>query len=325
MIETIRENIHRIEVPLPGSPLKALNAYCITGGDRHLLIDTGFNRPECREALDAGLRELGVNKDRLDICLTHLHADHSGLAAGLAGPQTVIWCSAGDGAAINAYALEKDHHTRLARRMLPHGFSTRQLDDLVGAHPGIRFSPQALDFTVVKDGDELRYGGYVLRVIRVPGHTPDQIVLYEAARKLLFAGDHILGNISPNITRWPGVPDSLGNYLGSLSAVSRLDVELTLPGHRSLIKDTQGRIKELMQHHERRLDEVLSILAKGPLNAYTVASRMTWAMRYSSWEDFPTPQKWFATGEALSHLDRLVTLNEVEEQTQDGLALFLRK
>jgi len=162
-------------------------------------------------------------------------------------------------------------------------------------------------------------------VISVPGHTPDQIALYEEENKLFFSGDHILGDITPNIIRWLNMTDSLGHYLRSLDAVSRLNIRLTLPGHRSLIYETQSRIKQIKEHHARRLDEVRHILAEGPINAYTVASRMTWEIRYSSWEDFPVAQKWFATGEALSHLDRLVALNDAEEQGRDGLVLFSRK
>ena len=29
---------------------------------------------------------------------------------------------------------------------------------------------------------------------------------------------------------------------------------------------------------------------------------MHWDMTYSSWDEFPIPQKWFATGEAIAHL-----------------------
>ena len=32
---------------LPGNP-KVLNSYLVRGGQRNLLIDTGFNREECR-------------------------------------------------------------------------------------------------------------------------------------------------------------------------------------------------------------------------------------------------------------------------------------
>ena len=328
MIEAVDDAVYRIEVPLPGSPLKSLNAYCIKGQDRHLLIDTGFNRPECLDALLAALRALGVDRRRLDICITHLHADHSGLAARLIEDSgNTIWCSAGDGKAMNAHALASDEErcARFARRMLPHGFSPQQVKSLITRHPGILFSPPFLPFTPVKNGDELRCGDCSLRVISTPGHTPNHIVLHEAGRGFLFAGDHILGDITPNITRWPDVSDSLGDYLNSLDAVSGLDIALTLPGHRSLIQDTQGRIGQIRAHHDRRLAEVRCILADGAADAYTVASRMTWRMRRASWDDFPVSQQWFAAGEALAHLDRLVAQNEAEAHRQNGSVLFLSK
>ena len=51
MIEEVAENIYRIEVRMPGNPLKALNSYFIRGDEQDLLIDTGFKLPECREDL----------------------------------------------------------------------------------------------------------------------------------------------------------------------------------------------------------------------------------------------------------------------------------
>jgi len=327
MIEAINDAIYKIDVPLPGTPLKSLNAYCIKGTDRHLLIDTGFNQEESFGPLTTALDELGIDRRRLDICITHLHADHSGLAPRLAAEASgTVWCSASDGQAINAFAQanDEDIYTFNAARMVPHGFSRQQIKDMMVSNPAVKFAAPFLTFTAVKNGDELRYGGCRLRVISTPGHTPDHIVLYEAKRRLLFAGDHILGSITPNITRWPDVRDSLGNYLHSLDMVSGLDIALTLPGHRALIKNTHERIKQIEAHHARRLAEVRRILADGPANAYTVASRMTWEMRYPSWEDFPVPQKWFATGEALAHLDRLVAIGEAEEQTQNRAVVFRR-
>ena len=46
MIEEIVSNMYRTEIPLRGSPLKWLNSYIVKGGDRFLIIDTGFNREE---------------------------------------------------------------------------------------------------------------------------------------------------------------------------------------------------------------------------------------------------------------------------------------
>jgi glyoxylase-like metal-dependent hydrolase (beta-lactamase superfamily II) len=43
MIEEIVPNLHRMDIPLPRSPLKWLNSYVVRSGDRCLIIDTGFN------------------------------------------------------------------------------------------------------------------------------------------------------------------------------------------------------------------------------------------------------------------------------------------
>ena len=80
MATEVMKDIFRLEVPLPKSPLKALNSYLIRGKDRSLLIDTGFNRPECGEALRKELEALNVRMEETDIYLTHLHSDHTGLA-----------------------------------------------------------------------------------------------------------------------------------------------------------------------------------------------------------------------------------------------------
>ena len=84
-IEKIADNIYTFPIVLPNNPLKWLNCYVVSSANRNLLIDTGFNRPECREALLDGMRQLGLTADNTDIFLTHLHSDHTGNAAYLAG------------------------------------------------------------------------------------------------------------------------------------------------------------------------------------------------------------------------------------------------
>ena len=104
------------------------------------------------------------------------------------------------------------------------------------------------------------------------------------------------------------------SYLQSLDRVYDLDVELTLPGHRRLITDHRIRIAELKEHHAKRCDEILRIMANGRnLSAYEIASRMTWDIKCDSWEAFPLAQKWFATGEAISHLRYLKEEGRIEQ------------
>lgn len=327
MIEELFPGIFKIEVPLPKNPLKMLNAYLVKGGERHLLIDNGFNRPECLEAMNGALDSLGVARRDLDFFLTHLHADHCGLTADLCeSPKAKIYASATDGESINNTTRGPSYWAGFLRTMIPHGFSAAQVAELSENHPAIRFCPsRELAFTTVRPGDALTYGAYTLRILDARGHTPGQLVLFEPANRVLFSADLILGDITPNIQRWPGVRDSLGDFLNSLAAVEKMNIALTLPGHRSLVRDTGKRIRELRAHHERRLDEVRELLKSGPRQAYGVAAEMTWDMR-GTWEEFPVPQKWFACGEALSHLDRLVALGEAEERRQgDSVVFALRR
>ena len=79
MIEEIRNHLYRLEVPLPKNPLKATNSFILVSDDRNLIIDSGFNRPECLEAMQAGLQEIDLDLSRTDFLSTHLHADHQGL------------------------------------------------------------------------------------------------------------------------------------------------------------------------------------------------------------------------------------------------------
>ncbi len=325
MTEQLFPGIYKIDIPLPRNPLKMLNAYLIRGEKRHLLIDNGFNMSECLAAMKEALDGLGIDRKDLDFFLTHLHADQCGLTADRCEDgDAVIYASAKDGESINNTTRGPAYWTDFLRTMIPHGFSEDQVAELSGTHPAIRFCPShALDYTVSNPGDVLEYGGYTLRVLDGKGHTPGLLTLFEPSNKLLFSSDLILGDITPNIARWPDVRDSLGDFLDSLAAVEKMDVALTLPAHRSLVPDTRGRINELYGHHERRLNEVRELLCEGPQQAYAVAARMTWDMR-GTWENFPVPQKWFACGEALSHLDRLVVLGEAEEITQGDATVFAR-
>jgi len=59
--------------------------------------------------------------------------------------------------------------------------------------------------------------------------------LYEPDKKIFVSGDHILADITPNISTWNELANPLKEYLSSLDKVYPLDVSLVLPGHRSLI------------------------------------------------------------------------------------------
>ena len=299
MTEEILPGLYRIKIPLPESPLKYLNSYVIKSDDRNLIIDTGFNRKECLEAMNFGLREINVNLADCDFFITHLHADHFGLISRLATKTSRIYFSRPDKEIIESW----EGFEPMIEYAGKNGFPENELRTALHQHPGYKYgSDWTPDMSVLEDGETITYGNYCFECVETPGHTLGHICLYEAGNKILIAGDHILSDITPNIQCWSDKENPLEKYLTSLDKVRKLDVGLVLPGHRRLFKEHRSRIDELKLHHEKRAGEILDILKKGPGSAYEVASGMTWDIKFDSWDDFPVAQKWFATGEAISHL-----------------------
>ncbi len=319
MVEEVLANLYRIEVPLPGSPLKSVNSYVFKSKERNLIVDTGLNREECQQTMEAGLREIGVELKETDFFITHLHADHFGLVSRLVKDSRKIYFNRPEKEIIEAWG-GWEPMVQYARRI---GFPEHLLRAALNAHPGFKHGSQWVpELSVLQDGETIRAGDYILRCVATPGHTRGHMCLYEPTKKFFLAGDHMLRDITPNIQCWSDQDDPLRDYLASLDKVDGLEVDLVLPGHRILFKDFHVRIRELKAHHERRADEVLEILKEGPKDAFEVASRMTWDIDYASWEDFPIAQKWFATGEAISHVRYLEGRDLVGRRDQGETVAF---
>ncbi len=145
-----------------------------------------------------------------------------------------------------------------------------------------------------------------MECIHTPGHTPGHICLYLANRQILFSGDHILFDITPNISVWIDFDNPLFNYLSSLERLKSLPVQHIFPGHRASAGNLKRRISMLEEHHSVRLQELTNLLQQTPgQSAYELASRMTWSARDVPWAQFSPNQRWFAIGEALAHLEYL--------------------
>jgi len=322
LFEEILPSLYRIKVPLPGSPLQATNSYVIRGAERSLIIDTGWNREDCRAVLVSGLEECGVDLRQADFFITHMHADHSGLVSTLAREGARIYFGWADAEIMKSTAPGHwEEQIEFARKC---GFPGDELEKAIGGHPGRRYSPRtSLNLSVAKEGDTISIGDYLFQCIETPGHTQGHICLYEPSKKIFLCGDHILIDITPNITLNSEERNPLKEYLMSLDKVYDLDVELVLPGHRNIFRDHKNRIRELKQHHQTRLEEVMSILRKGKQNVFQVASQMTWDITYKSWDLFPPSQKWFAFGEAMAHLKYLEEEGKVAREVQEqGIVFF---
>ncbi|MFC1861665.1 MBL fold metallo-hydrolase, partial [Chloroflexota bacterium] len=297
----------------------AINSYIIKAQGRSLIIDTGMNREECISVMSAGLKELAVDLETTDFFITHLHADHLGLVSYLATDNSTVYFNQPDANVIKL-SSKWNRHSDFADI---NGFPAEERKKAIENHPGRIYSSKGHpDFHILKEGDTISIGEYLFRCVETPGHTRGHMCLYEPNKKILMSGDHILIDITPNISLWSDDENPLNEYLHSLDKVYNLDIKLVLPGHRSAFENYKERIEELKQHHQTRANEVLSILEEDAQNAFQVASKMTWDMDYKSWEEFPPSQKWFAFGEAVSHLKYLEEKGKVQKQMQGQGVVF---
>jgi len=319
MIENIMANLYRIEIPLPKNPLKAINSYVIKSPERNLIIDTGWNEEECKKVIQDGLRNLKIDLRKTDFFITHLHSDHLGLVSILITDTSKIYFNQPDADRYNS-GVPLDDFVHFARL---NGYPEDELQEVILSHPGFKFRSKGnLIFNILKEGDIINIGDYRFKCLETPGHTRGHMCLYEPMKKIFVSGDHLLNDITPNIQLWSDDWDPLKEYLTSLDKVNELAIDLVLPGHRNIFRNYKERIRELKDHHHERLEEIISILKKDPENAFQVASQMSWDITYDSWDLFPMTQKWFAIGEAISHLKYLEEKKRIIKKMEAGKIVF---
>ena len=309
-------NIFQIDVPLPDNPLRNLNCYIIQDSGETLILDTGFNRPECEEALLAGLKELDADWEKTHLFLTHLHSDHTGLAPTIMeGKNGRIYISEIDHNLLQSH-MEGDSWKKADDLFYQEGFTREQLAELGKSNPARGLKPtKFFPAQHVADGDAIFVGRWKFVCVFVPGHTPGQMCLYCPEKKLMFTADHILFDITPNITHWGSVEDSLGDYLDSLVKIRGYEMETALPAHRKNEMDVYVRIQQIIEHHLVRLCETVDALgAKPDCNATEIAAHLKWSMRGKTWDEFPLSQRWFAVGETIAHLEYLMVRGLAERE-----------
>lgn len=325
MIKEIIHNIYKIDVTLPENPLKNLNCYVIKGSERNLIIDTGFNREECLSSLIEGIKELNLDMDVTDLFITHLHADHSGLVPEIISKSSKIYMNPIDKNILDKLINDSSGYwTKLESRYMMEGFSEEEVIKSRQSNPARRLIPRcSFGIVPVQQGSKLCYGGYEFVAVTTPGHTPGHTCLYCEKEQLMFTGDHVLFGITPNITLWMDLPNSLGSYIESLHKIKKYDVKLALVGHREITGEFEKRVDEILVHHKERLKDARLIISESPgINAYNIASKMKWSIRAKDWSDFPLAQKWFAIGETIAHLKYLIEDKKIYIIEKDNINTY---
>jgi len=325
----VTPGIYQLPLPISDNPLGYTNTYLVQGDDGYLLIDTGWKSEEALNSLQGQLAEIGIGfKDISQIVITHIHPDHYGLAGRLkqlSNAKIALHYLEEDliEEYINAdkycYQLESWLHINGVpfNEMLDHQAASVELGNLA--------TPISPDITL-RGGEVISSGSFRFQVLWTPGHAPGHICLYEPTRKILFSGDFILPIITPNISLDPqeSGDNPLDDYLGSLSAMKKLDVRLVLPGHESLFTNLQQRIEELIQHHEQRKSEIRGLLGTKSNTAYQIATRMPWKTDEdgADWEKLGGWDRIMAILETIAHLESMRVGGRLDKFSRDSIIYY---
>jgi glyoxylase-like metal-dependent hydrolase (beta-lactamase superfamily II) len=241
--------LHCISIPTP-FPVGPVNVY-LAEGEQLTLIDTGPRYDPARQALRDAMIERGYRvADLQRILLTHVHADHCGLAAELARASGAeVWTHATnlsrlaeDGAMIHEVRRDLQRLISYARMMRWCGVPSSLMMKLARTRRGMgQYTEPLTPDCALHDGDVVQLGSDDWHVLHTPGHTGGLICLLQPRRRLLLSSDHLLRDISFNPVVDPPAPGEreptrrLVQYLEQLQRVTELGGALAGSHGRSTI------------------------------------------------------------------------------------------
>jgi glyoxylase-like metal-dependent hydrolase (beta-lactamase superfamily II) len=306
----VADGILRVTFPLPLG-IDHVHCYLLRSGDGSwTAVDTGLGVPEAEERWVSVLGRVGGRVRR--IVITHFHPDHAGAGAILARltAAPVLQGALDYAQCVRAFGAERSPERLLAyleRHGLPptEGDRFRAESDALAQWVALQPEPRPLAPGDQVDGWE---------VLHLPGHADGHLCLWREG--VLIAGDALLASISPNVGLYPeSRPDPLADYLGSLGRIAELAPAVAFAGHGPTIESPVDRARELVGHHEERLEQTLEALDAEPRTAYEVSLSL-----------FPdalaSVERRFALVEARAHLEHLVGQGRVRRDADGELTRY---
>jgi glyoxylase-like metal-dependent hydrolase (beta-lactamase superfamily II) len=300
------EGIRLIRLPLPFE-LEHVNIGLARLDDGYMLIDTGMGSDRSFDALSSALDGLGVQWPEIRVVLaTHIHPDHIGCAPRvIAASGAKLWLHKAEFAYLNSVLAGES--VWLDTAFTEGGIPREQWDRIRESLRGMRGSLSAIHpDRLLAGGEEIATALGPAVVVPTPGHSAGHICLYWPDARLLYAGDHMIRDITPNISWMPG-RDMLGEYLDSLAAVEKLDVDLVLSSHGEPFSGHRQWIAATREHHRERCDEILRAFESGRRTAYEIVPAI--------WDRDLSPfHFYFAFFEVMAHLEYMRRRGEIPPQ-----------
>lgn len=318
-VNEVAAGVFELRLPIPFED-GLVNVFLFVAGGEADLLDCGMNSEDSLAIIHRALEHLGGLRLRR-LLVTHIHPDHYGAAGTLAGGgRADLYMHRLEVPLVQPRYIELEHLVREVRHyLLVNGVPEAEAEVLSNSQRALSEVVKPTDPAVQLDGAEtVVMGARRLRVEWTPGHSPGHVCLYDQADGLLFAGDHILPELSPNIGLHPqSTPDPLHEYLDGLKRMAEHEPRVVFPAHGRPFADINGRVTALVSHHRRRLDQILEILGREQRTAWQVALDL-WGVRHNLYE------KRLALQEGLAHLQALAVEGRVAKTVTPSSVLWRR-
>jgi glyoxylase-like metal-dependent hydrolase (beta-lactamase superfamily II) len=261
--ERILPGLWRLRLPLPWPGVPHCNAWALQAGSGIVLVDTGMHEPGSLVGLERALEQVGYQLEDVGLVVcTHAHSDHWGQAAPICHRANCeLWLHPN-----HAHGTESasNPQSTLARRIEVGRQSGVPENALRRYAERIKEIPSGIAELIEPDRDlvegvEVQSDLGTWRVYETPGHAPSHVCLFQAERRLLISGDHLLGRISL-FYDYGWTPDPVGEFLNSLEVVDRLGARLCLAGHGRPFTDVRGHIDANRRLVDERLHAVTAAL-----------------------------------------------------------------
>lgn len=336
-IEEVAPSILRLQLPVHLPGLGHVNTYAIEDGRGFALVDPGLPGQASWEALCGRLDSAGIPLRRVHtVIITHSHPDHFGGAAPLvreSGAQVWAsehfrsWCNPQELGEAELEARVTDPSIPLDElpgwpfgRPTPWGGLTEDIPEdrkvLMDQHRGemLKWFRVPSPTLGVIDSQPVMLGGREWLGLFTPGHTDDHLCLFDPTEGILIAGDHVLPSITPHIS---GLieGDPIARYVESLDRVASLEgVTTVLPAHGHPFDDIAGRVDEIKEHHDLRLDRIREISTElGDATVEQISKELF------------APRSWgsMAESETFAHLEHLRLAGKAHRGERAGTMTYL--
>ena len=317
--ERVLPGLWRLRLPLPWPGVPHCNAWAIAAGSGFVLVDTGMHQDDSMDRLERAMDQVGLRVEDVALLVcTHAHSDHWGQAAPIrdrAGCE--FWMHRRPELAATA---DGEREAMLARRLeiarqsgVPETAVNAFMERAKNMPSGIArvIEPDRL----LEPGIEIETDLGVWSVHETPGHTPSHVCLFQADRRLLISGDHVLGRISLFFD-YGYTPDPVSEFLTSLDRVDRLDARLALSGHGKPFFDVRGHIEGNRRLVDEHIGATVRALTGRPRTVAEIAPEI-----YGEPLGFHNGP-WLLT-QTLSYLAYLERQGRVTKQREDGTERWL--